>query len=52
MTEEPSHGEEYGPCAICGKTAMPKFGHFLCRDHATLKHAKIVDSGRYSELDA
>jgi hypothetical protein len=43
MSEKPSHGEEYGPCAICGKTALPMFGNYLCKEHGTLKHAKRVD---------
>jgi hypothetical protein len=39
---KPDHGEQYGPCAVCGKTAMPMYGEFLCADHGTYEHAQRV----------
>lgn len=38
----PDHGEEYGPCAICGDIALPKFGEFLCTTHGKRKYANRV----------
>jgi len=40
--EQPTNGEQYGPCAVCGSTGFAAFGEFLCRDHATLKSALRV----------
>jgi len=37
---KPTTGNEFGPCAICGKTAMPKFGEFLCSEHGSMKYAE------------
>jgi hypothetical protein len=41
MTEqpEPTHGQEMGPCAICGKVALPCYGEFLCTEHGSKKYA-------------
>jgi hypothetical protein len=39
----PDHGEDIGPCIICGSRALPKFGHFLCPQHATAYHAGVAD---------
>ena len=40
----PEHGNQSGPCAICGKGySYPKFGHFLCTEHGTLEYAKKAD---------
>jgi hypothetical protein len=39
---QPTHGAEYGPCAICGGAALPKFGEFLCSRHGTRKYANRV----------
>ena len=48
MTEyrKPEYGNEYGPCAICGKTAMPMYGEFLCTEHGSLKYVKRAKEKR------
>jgi len=45
----PTEGFEYGPCAICGRTALPMYGEFLCPVHGSKKYADKAKAEREND---